>query len=522
MRENLEAFLVKDIDSLSLQERRAIMIIRDGHAEEARVERFIRDVFVSAIVTRSSDIHISGRKDNKQNLAIHVSVRTPSGLINFRYEDSSAGHFETKLFQLTATPQGGSTPDIISTRFSMELPAHYARAHELAPHLDEPYEVDVRVQYVKTYNGFSFVCRLLDQQRAPKLDELGLTYSLRRVLDRVILEPSGLILVSGPTGSGKTTLLNAILDQLNDGERCINTIENPVEFRLKGVGPINQIQVQGEITFARALRAILRCDPEIILVGEIRDKETMDIALSAAQTGHLVLATIHANSGPETISRALDLTLDKTRDSYRLAEVLKFVMAQRLLDAYDGPTTSRPLTRDEAAWLNTNGMEFVTQVAEVVEPTRRSRCALIEAIEINEGIKDSLRSQRLNTAEVYRHAREQLQYETLAMAGVRAVETLGSRLGDCMTRLESTSEAERSPALRSRLAKQYGMSLAEVSDAIDVHCRLSDAGGKAPLEESLVMVRESRRAVQGSQGSSSTVTPGQSSGCLTGDQREAA
>lgn len=498
MKSDLAAFLVADVDELSPVERRSLMIVRDGHADEAKVERFIRDVFVSAIISRSSDIHISGRRDNKQNLAIHVSVRTPKGLINFPYADTSAGHFETKLFQLTATPQGGSTPDIISTRFSMELPAHYAKKHQLVPNGSDPYEVDVRVQYVKTYNGFSFVCRLLDQQRTPKLDELGLTYSLRRVLNRVIEEPSGLILVSGPTGSGKTTLLNAILDQLNDGERVINTIENPVEFRLKGAGPISQIQVQGEITFARALRAILRCDPEIILVGEIRDQETMDIALSAAQTGHLVLATIHANSGPETISRALDLTLDKTRDSYRLAEVLKFVMAQRLLDAYDGPAAARAPSRDETAWLATNGMEFVSEVMEVIEPTRRSRCALIEAIEINEGIKDALRSQRLNTSEVYRQARDQLHYETLAMAGVRAVESQGSRLGDCMTRLESTSEAERSPALRSRLAKQHGLTLAEISDAIDSHCRRSDSGDRtSTLDSAIAMVRESRQAPNG-------------------------
>ena len=167
-----------------------------------------------------------------------------------------------------------------------------------------------------------------------KLHELGLLYSLLRAIKQAVNEPSGLILVSGPTGSGKTTLLNAVLGYLNNGQRSILTIENPVEFRLTGEGPIKQVQVQGDITFARALRAGLRCDPDIILIGEIRDEETMEIALQAAQTGHLVLATIHANSGAETISRALDLTVDKRRDAYRLAETLKFVMAQRLLDKY--------------------------------------------------------------------------------------------------------------------------------------------------------------------------------------------
>jgi type II secretory ATPase GspE/PulE/Tfp pilus assembly ATPase PilB-like protein len=154
------------------------------------------------------------------------------------------------------------------------------------------------------------VARILDQQRTPTLDELNLSASLLHAIKSAAEEPSGLILASGPTGSGKTTLLNAVLGYLNDGQRSIVTIENPVEYRLAGSGPIKQLQTQGDFTFARALRSTLRADPDVILIGEIRDAETMKIALEASKTGHMVLSTVHANNSHETISRLVDLGAD--------------------------------------------------------------------------------------------------------------------------------------------------------------------------------------------------------------------
>ena len=153
--------------------------------------------------------------------------------------------------------------------------------------------------YIRTFDGYTFVCRLLDQQRSPGLDELGMSYALLRAVKRAALEPSGLILVSGPTGSGKTTTLSAILQWLINGQRCVVTIENPVEYELPIFGPVKQIEVRGEITFAKALRKTLRLDPEVILVGEIRDQETMEIALQAAQTGHLVLPPCTPTAPPK-------------------------------------------------------------------------------------------------------------------------------------------------------------------------------------------------------------------------------
>ena len=489
-----------EIDAFTPDERKAIMIVREGKSEDAPVELAIRNLFVWAILTRASDVHVSGHGD-RQKPAVHISVRTPKRLVNFDYREARGKHFEAKLFQLTATPQGGSTPDILSTRFAIELPARFARQHGLFPKQDargrdRPYLVSIRVEYIRTYDGFAFVCRLLDQQRTPGLHELGLSYALLRAIRRAISEPSGLILVSGPTGSGKTTLLYAILDLLNTGQRAITTIENPVEYQLEVRGPTKQIEVRGEITFPRALRSTLRQDPEIILVGEIRDTATMEIAMQAAQTGHLVLATLHANSGPETLSRALDLTPDKHRDALRLAELVKFVIAQRLLDRFEGEVNDHPVAADEASWLQTNGLGFIKRLPRTdartdartdshdSSITKIGKAALIEAFSMTADMKDAVRSGQLNSSDIYRFACEQPQYETLASAGVRAVQGLGCSIRDCMTGLESTSDAAQTPGLRARLAREHGLTLVQVADVVDAWCQAEDASADAatPIE----------------------------------------
>jgi type II secretory ATPase GspE/PulE/Tfp pilus assembly ATPase PilB-like protein len=475
--------VVPEIPLLGEAERRAIMMVKEGSTEEAPIEQDIRNLFVWAIISKSSDVHIGGH-GSRDSPVIHVNIREPAGFRNvvFKYQASLGRHWETKMFQVTGTPQGATTPEIASTRFEIILPAKFAIAKGLKPFEGEvTYSVDVRVEYVKTYDGFAFICRLLDSQRAPKLHELGLSYSLMAVILRALAEPSGLILVTGPTGSGKTTLLNAMLAILNDGTRAIHTIENPVEIALRGRGPIKQIQVSGNITFPRALRSALRSDPDIIMIGEIRDAETMEIALQAAQTGHLVLATLHTNSSSETYSRTIDLTLDKDRDAYRVAETLKLVVAQRLLDKYEGVTHTRTLTRDEQFWLGSNGMVLDGQITEVVPGNKDGKVALVEAIVTTAEIKKLLRAERVDVSAIYRAACDQHQFEPLAVGGVRAVQGHGSLLSECMVRLEGNTDAEAHPSLRVRLAKQHGLNFVQVAHAIDEYHRAADKGGKAEL-----------------------------------------
>lgn len=485
----LEGFIppMGDLNELSDEERQMIMVTREGRSEEARIDRIFRDFFVWSIVNKCSDFHMSGRKTLVGNSeSVTFSVRTPTGLRNGRYTGELARHFETKLFLVTGTPQGGSSPDLLSTRFSIQLPRHYAEKYGLELKDDRrTYEVDIRVEYAKTHDGYGAVCRLLDQQRTPELENMGLSYSLIRAIRKAVSEPSGLILVSGPTGSGKTTLLHAILQTLNDGQRSISTVENPVELKLRGMAPIKQIQIQGDITFQRALRSILRQDPDIILIGEIRDAETMEIAMQAAQTGHLVLSTIHANSAPETITRALDLTVDKERDAFSLADTLKFVIAQRLLDTYEGQSHSRLLSRGEKSWLKTNGLGFLNKLDEIVSGTKKGKVPIVEAIEITDDIKAVIKSGKLDTTDIYAHAHEQLQFETLALAGVRAVQSRGSQLRDCMTRLETNSAAEKLRPMRAALAVEYQLSLEQVARAIDNFCTALDEDRPGTIEEFL-------------------------------------
>lgn len=187
--------------------------------------------------------------------------------------------------------------------------------------------IDVRVSTLPSSHGERVVLRLLDKNSV-NLDllTLGMPPALLDRVDALIARPHGIILVTGPTGSGKSTTLYAALSRLDARERNIMTIEDPVEYELEGIGQ-TQVNAKVEMTFARGLRAILRQDPDVVLVGEIRDGETAEIAIKAAQTGHLVLSTLHTNSTVETITRLEQMGIAR----WMLASALEIIIAQRLV-----------------------------------------------------------------------------------------------------------------------------------------------------------------------------------------------
>ena len=187
--------------------------------------------------------------------------------------------------------------------------------------------VDVRVSTLPTGHGERVVLRLLDKQAGRlSLNGLGMAAGTLAQLDELIQQPHGIILVTGPTGSGKTTTLYAALSRLDATTRNIMTVEDPIEYDLDGVGQ-TQVNPKIEMTFARALRAILRQDPDVIMIGEIRDLETAQIAVQASLTGHLVLATLHTNSAAGAVTRLVDMGIEP----YLLASTLSGVLAQRLV-----------------------------------------------------------------------------------------------------------------------------------------------------------------------------------------------
>ncbi len=187
--------------------------------------------------------------------------------------------------------------------------------------------IDIRVSILPVNFGERVVMRLLDKSRSfSKLEDLGMSERDYKLLIESIAKPNGIIYVTGPTGSGKTTTLYAILSKLNTPEVNIITVEDPVEYQMTGIGQV-QVKEKVGMTFAAALRSILRQDPDIVMIGETRDHETAQIAVQAALTGHLVLSTLHTNNAPASITRLLDMGVEP----YLIASSVVLIMAQRLV-----------------------------------------------------------------------------------------------------------------------------------------------------------------------------------------------
>jgi general secretion pathway protein E len=194
--------------------------------------------------------------------------------------------------------------------------------------------VDVRVSTMPSSHGERVVLRLLDKQAGRiSLEGLGMNAETQTITDRLIHRPHGIILVTGPTGSGKTTTLYAALERINDDTRNIMTVEDPIEYYFDGIGQ-TQVNTKVEMTFARGLRAILRQDPDVVMVGEIRDLETAEIAVQASLTGHLVLSTLHTNTAVGAVTRLRDMGVEP----FLLSSSLIGVIAQRLVRVLDTDT----------------------------------------------------------------------------------------------------------------------------------------------------------------------------------------
>ncbi len=197
----------------------------------------------------------------------------------------------------------------------------------LAPRGDAQPQEDYRVNSLPTIHGEKLVLRRLEALPADlSLSALGLDVMQREALSAAIGAPHGLVLVTGPTGSGKTLSLYCFLQKLNDASRNLCSVEDPAEIQLAGINQVN-VREKAGLTFALALRALLRQDPDVIMIGEIRDEETASVAVKAAQTGHLVLSTLHTNDAPAAIARLIDIGVEP----YNLAAALRLVTAQRLV-----------------------------------------------------------------------------------------------------------------------------------------------------------------------------------------------
>ncbi len=291
----------------------------EQNANRAPVVQFVDLMLSQAVKSRASDIHI---EPQEQSMIIRMRV---DGML--REMVAPPPQMRGAVIARVKILSG---MDIAERRLPQD-----GRLKIKAPRRD----VDVRVSVLPTIYGEKIVMRLLDKEAVNHdLDSIGFENNLLGDFKNAISKPHGIIIVTGPTGSGKSTTLYSALNYLKNPNDNITTVEDPVEYRLAG---INQVQVRSDIglSFASCLRSILRQDPDIILIGEIRDHETMEIAVHAALTGHLVLTTLHTNDAPSTISRLAYMGLDR----YLLASTLNLVTAQRLMrklcDRCKQPTT---------------------------------------------------------------------------------------------------------------------------------------------------------------------------------------
>jgi len=302
------AVLDEEAAALDAEEEEADDLEADDGISDAPLVRLVNSVIFQAAEDGASDIHFEPQEDS---LAVRFRI---DGVLQEvqRIPKRMAAGVTTRLKVLAKL-------DIAERRKPQDgrISLNAAAAGRT---------LDVRVATLPTVEGESVVMRLLDKsKKAPTLAELGLSESMQQTLTDLVLRPTGALLATGPTGSGKSTTLYAALAQINRPEINIITVEDPVEYRLPGVNQV-QINTRAGLTFATALRSILRSDPDVVMVGEIRDGETAKISIEAALTGHLVLSTLHTNDAPGALTRLQEMGVEP----FLVGAAVTGVLAQRL------------------------------------------------------------------------------------------------------------------------------------------------------------------------------------------------
>ena len=298
---------VKD-DSFQLTRRMGFEIRGiEEVAEQKPVVKGVNLIILNALLKRASDIHLLPAKE-----FLRVFYRVDGLLVKDQeFPAAMAPAIITRIKVM-------SQLNIAEKRLPQDGSFHINI---------EGREIDFRVSIMPTIQGEKAVLRILDKSAIILgLDHLGIDDNNLKQLKEALLKPHGIILISGPTGSGKTTTLYSSLDAINNGEKNITTVENPVEYEIEGM---TQIQTHSEIglDFAQVLRSVLRQDPDVILIGEVRDLETTEIALRASLTGHLVFATVHTNDAASAVTRFIEMGAEP----YLIASTLRAVMSQRLV-----------------------------------------------------------------------------------------------------------------------------------------------------------------------------------------------
>jgi len=281
--------------------------VEDEEVASAPIVRLINSLFEQAVRSKASDIHIEPYADELR--------------VRFRIDGD--------LWEITSLPKSNLSAVVTRIKIigKMNIAEKRVPQDGRVETRIQDREIDMRISTLPTVYGEKIVLRLLDKTSFNFTKEgLGLSDHNLQLFDNILKSPYGMILVTGPTGSGKTTTLYTVLRELNQIEKNIITVEDPVEYRLGGINQV-QVNVKTGLTFASGLRSILRQDPDIVMVGEIRDGETAEIAVRAAITGHLVLSTLHTNDSPSTIARLVDMGVEP----YIVSSAVVGIVSQRLV-----------------------------------------------------------------------------------------------------------------------------------------------------------------------------------------------
>jgi type IV pilus assembly protein PilB len=367
---------------------------------------------LTAIRDRASDIHVEPTKK-----ATRIRYRIDGRLCDLM--SAPVGMHAAIISRIKVIGK----MDIAERRLPQE-----GRVHVVA----EGREIDLRVSSMPTLLGEKIVMRILDKSNLTvALEELGLETQQLPVFRRIFSKPYGTVLVTGPTGSGKTTTLYSVLDLLSSPEKNIVTIEDPVEYQLDGISQIHVNDAIG-LTFARALRSILRQDPDVIMVGEIRDHDTARVAIQAALTGHLVLSTLHTNNAPGAFIRLTDMGIEP----YLLASAFNGVVAQRLARTICPHCRTSYYPSDaalaDAGWLNDRNRVFYKGegCGQCHDSGYRGRMGIFEILEVNDAVRQFLHdAQDEETLKAF--ARTQ-GWRPLREVGLQLVETHLSTLEEVL------------------------------------------------------------------------------------------